>query len=100
MSRTDDNKEIAPQDEQSSREVEFSVIDGDFTCGQLPNATNTGTLIDLDNTGIGLTTNIPLQPGNIVKFDQGGMSKLGIVMWSVESSDKSSDNFRIQVRFL
>jgi hypothetical protein len=96
MSRADNDKESFPLDEQPSREVEFSVIDGDFTCGKFPSATNTGTLIDLDSTGIGLTTNIPLQPGNIVKFDHEGMSKLGIVMWSVESSD----NFRIQVRFL
>jgi hypothetical protein len=37
-----------------------------------------------------------LQPGNIVKFDHGSTTRMGIVMWSVESSD----NFRIQVRFL
>jgi len=59
---------------------------------------STGTLIDLDKVSIGLLTELPLQPGNIVKFDQGGISKMGVVMWSVESSD--DDNFRIQVRFL
>ena len=57
---------------------------------------STGTLIDLDKVSMGLLTKLPLQPGNIVKFDHGGTTRMGIVMWSVESSD----NFRIQVRFL
>jgi hypothetical protein len=93
---TSENINSAPLDDLQPDQVEFSVIDGDFSCGRFPSVTNTGTLIDLDSSGIGLLTHVPLQPGNIVKFDHGGMSKLGIVMWSVESSN----NFRIQVRFL
>jgi len=89
-------KDNVPLDEDHPREVEFSVIDADLGCGKPMTLTSTGTLIDLDIVSIGLLTKLPLQPGNIVKFDHGGMSKTGIVMWSVESSD----NFRIQVRFL
>ena len=91
-----ENSNGSPNDDLQQDQVEFSVIDGDFSCGTYPNAMNRGTLIDLDPSGIGMLTHIPLQPGNIVKFDHGGTSKLGIVMWSVESSNR----FRIQVRFL
>jgi hypothetical protein len=85
-----------PFDEKHPREVEFSVIDADLGCGKPMTINSTGTLIDLDKVSMGLLTKLPLQPGNIVKFDHGGATRMGIVMWSVESSD----NFRIQVRFL
>jgi hypothetical protein len=94
MDRPEQKK--VPLDKDHPREIEFSVIDSDFDCGKVVGPKNTGTLIDLDIVGIGLLTRIPLQPGNIVKFDHGGITKTGIVMWSVESSD----NFRIQVRFI
>lgn len=96
MKLTDLNKGHSPLDEQHPREVKFSVIDGDFNGGNYPSEGNIGTLIEHDSRSIGLLTRIPLQPGNLIKFDHGGMPQLGIVMWSVESSD----NFRIQVRFL
>ncbi|HEX9020475.1 MAG TPA: hypothetical protein VF903_04390 [Nitrospirota bacterium] len=96
MNNQGNNEKKPAADEQRPREVEFSVVNADFGCGEFQGPRNTGTLIDLDSAGIGLLTRLPLQPGNIVKFEDGGASKLGIVMWSVESSD----NFRIQVRFL
>jgi hypothetical protein len=86
----------APLDDDHPREVEFSVIDADLGCGKPMTLNSTGTLIDLDKVSMGLLTKLPLQPGNIVKFDHGGTTRMGIVMWSVESLD----NFRIQVRFL
>ena len=94
MDRTEQKK--IPSDKDPPREIEFTVIDADFDCGKVLGPRSTGTLIDLDIVGIGLLTRIPLQPGNIVQFDHRGITKTGIVMWSVESSD----NFRIQVRFL
>jgi len=94
MDRTE--QEHVPLDENSPQEVEFSVIDADLGCGKPMTLKSTGTLIDLDLVSIGLLTRLPLQPGHIVKIDHGGITKTGIVMWSVESSD----NFRIQVRFL
>jgi hypothetical protein len=95
MKRTD-NEESSPLDRQEPCEVEFSVIDVDFGCGELLNPRNIGTLIYRDSIEMGLLTPIPLQPGNIVKFNHEGMSKLGIVMWSVESSN----SYRIQLRFV
>jgi len=90
------NEDNAPADRQETCEVEFSVIDVDFGCGELLNPRNTGTLIYRDSIEMGLLTHVPLQPGNIVKFNHESITKLGIVMWSVESSD----NYRIQLRFV
>ena len=95
MKRTED-EESSPRDRQKTCEVEFSVIDVDFGCGELLNPKKTGTMIYRDSIEMGLLTPIPLQPGNIVKFNHEGMSKLGIVMWSVELSN----NFRVQLRFV
>jgi hypothetical protein len=89
-------KDNVPLDKNNPREVKFSVIDADIGCGKPLSFNGTGTLIDLDIVSIGLLTEIPLEPGNIVKFDHGGINKMGVVMWSVESSN----NFRVQVRFL
>jgi hypothetical protein len=95
MKRTED-EESSPLDGQEPCEVEFCVIDVDFGCGELLNPRKTGTLIYRDSIEMGLLTLTPLQPGNIFKFNHEGMSKLGIVMWSVESSN----SYRIQLRFV
>lgn len=89
-------KNSAPSNKHQPREVEFFVVEADVGCGTPLSFNGTGTLIDLDVVSIGLLTEVPLQPGNIVKFDHGGTTKTGVVMWSVESSD----NFRVQVRFI
>ncbi len=94
MSRADD--ENFPSGDQPPQEVAFSIIDSDSMTGELLSGNNTGMLIDLDNNGISLLTRIPVAPGNIVRLNHRGSSRLGVVMWSVESSD----NCRIQVRFI
>jgi hypothetical protein len=85
-------------DEQHSHEVEFIVIDdhADFGNEELKNPRNTGTLIDLDSSGTGMLTHVPLQPGDMVRLGLGDASKTGVIMWSVESSNK----FRVQMRFV
>jgi hypothetical protein len=87
-----------PKDERRHREVEFFIINKNTGAGKgdYKGPKNTGTLIELDSTGMGMLTHVPLQPGDIVELDQGGASATGIVMWSIESSDK----FRIQMRFV
>jgi hypothetical protein len=83
-------------DEQHPRKIDFYVINSEIGCGDIKSPKNTGTLIDLDGTVMGMLTQIPLEPGNIVELDEEGTSKFGVVMWSVESSNK----FRVQVRFV
>ena len=86
------------REEQHRREVEFFIINKNTEVGKgdYKGPRNTGTLIELDSTGMGMLTHVPLQPGDLVELDHGGASATGIVMWSIESSDK----FRIQMRFV
>lgn len=85
-----------PSDEQVPREITFSIIDSQTRSEASPGPNSTGTLVDIDGNGLSLLTRTPIQTGNIVKFNHRGASKLGVVMWSVESSDTC----RIQVRFI
>ena len=84
------DKENSPQNKQHADEVEFIVVDNhaDFGDEKLRGPRNTGTLIDLDCSGTGMLTPVPLQPGDMVRLGHGDTSKMGIVMWSVESSNK------------
>ena len=95
---TNTGKNSAPEDEQRPREVEFLIVTKNAYLGdEKPKSPrNTGMLVDLDGTGAGMLTRVPLQPGDMVRLDHEGTSKLGVVMWSVESSN----NFRVQMRFL
>jgi hypothetical protein len=86
------------RDEQPPHEVEFVIVNANSEVDpdKLKSPRNTGTLIDLSNSGTGMLTDVALQPGDMVRLDHDGASKVGIVMWSVESSN----NFRVQMRFL
>ncbi len=96
MSRTDDENNFPIGNQPLPQEVAFSIIDSESMTGELMSGNNTGMLVDLDSNGVSLLTRIPVAPGNIVKLSHRGTSRLGIVMWSVESLD----NCRIQVRFI
>ena len=89
-------QEDFPSRDQLPQEVNFSIIDSPAGSGELLNASSKGTLMELDEHGISLITKVPIEPGNIVRLDHRGVSKVGIVMWSVESAD----NCRIQIRFI
>jgi hypothetical protein len=95
MNRPRRHEDPDPRD-QLPQEVTFSIIDSPAGSGELLNANSRGTLIELDDHGISLVTRVPIEPGNIVRLDHRGVSKVGIVMWSVESAD----NCRIQIRFI
>jgi hypothetical protein len=85
-----------PSPDAAPREVTFAIIDSPGGSAELLNADATGTLLDLDEHGISLRTRVPVEPGNILRLCHGGVSKVGIVMWSVESAE----HCRIQVRFV
>ncbi len=92
------NTENSQSDKHHAREVEFFVVNNsaDVHYEQSKGTVNTGTLIDLNSTGMGMLTHIQLQPGDMVRLNHGGTSALGVVMWSIESSNK----FRVQMRFV
>lgn len=95
MNNADDPESLSLSD-QLPQEVAFSILDSDCMSGACPGNKNTGRLIDLDQYCISLLTRAPVQPGNIIRLDHRGIARLGVVMWTVESSDTC----RIQVRFL
>lgn len=55
-----------------------------------------GTIVDVSTEGIGLLTDTPLRPGNLLKFTHVPHPHIGIVMWSVHAQDR----FRVGLRFL
>ncbi len=86
-----------PVGEQHHSDVEFIIINNaEFIDGKIKSPRNTGIVIDWDSRGTGMLTDTPLQPGDMVQVNNGGTYKTGIVMWSVESSNK----FRVQMRFV
>lgn len=95
MNPADDNEKGSPGGPRL-QEVLFSIINSDSVSGEILSGNNTGTLLDVDSNGISLLTRVRVQPGNILRLDHRGTSRIGVVMWSVESSN----NCRIQVRFI
>lgn len=50
-----------------------------------------GKIIDISKTGLGLATDIPLQPGQFIKFNdrrnKSEFPEAGIIMWTAESHE-------------
>jgi hypothetical protein len=95
MNRTRRHEDL-PSGDELPQEVSFSIIDSPAGSGELLNADSKGTLVERDDRGISLLTRMPIEPGNIVRLNHRGVSKVGIVMWSVESADSC----RVQIRFI
>lgn len=60
--------------ERHPHEVEFVIIDDHAGLGNedLEGQISTGILVDPDNSGTGMLTHVPLQPGDLVRFGRGG----------------------------
>jgi hypothetical protein len=82
-------------DNQQTHKVEFSVENGALVQRPLE-PRMTGTLIDIRRNGIGFLTDVPLKPGNVLKFNNFDACDSGIVMWTL----KSEQNYRVGVRFV
>ena len=54
------------------------------------------SVVDISAGGAGITSNYPLAPGNVLKFDSSLDHRSGIVQWS----KKDAENFRAGIRFL
>jgi hypothetical protein len=81
--------------DQQTHKVEFSVENGE-PVPRPHESRMTGTLIDISRNGIGFLTDVPLKPGNVLKFDNFDVCNSGIVMWTL----KSENNYRVGVRFV
>jgi hypothetical protein len=82
-------------DNQQTHKVEFSVENGG-PVERPPESRLSGTLIDISRNGIGFVTEVPLKPGNVLKFNNFDACNSGIVMWTL----KSEKNYRVGVRFV
>lgn len=55
-----------------------------------------GNLIDISNTGGGIRTDYPLEPGHVLTFKEGIGHKAGIVKWSMIVDN----NYRVGIKFV
>lgn len=81
--------------DQPMHKVEFSV-ENNVPVPRPPESRLTGTLIDISKNGLGFLTDVPLKPGNVLKFANFAVCNSGIVMWTL----KSENNYRVGVRFV
>ncbi|MBI4685664.1 MAG: PilZ domain-containing protein [Nitrospirae bacterium] len=96
MKNTSDDKRTQKRDPLKEH-VEFSILG--VVVGHkefLDGPKITGSMVDISKTGIGLTTDTPLQIGNLVKFSKSNPNKLGVVMWTLNAGDA----YRAGVRFI
>lgn len=75
-------------------EVHFTVSVLDFM--ELKKLELKGIGIDISNTGLGMRTDYPLEPGHVLRFSNGIAKKSGLVRWS----EKTEDRYRIGIQFV
>ncbi|HAS53184.1 MAG: hypothetical protein A2X56_01640 [Nitrospirae bacterium GWC2_57_13] len=80
--------------QQHARKVEFSIIEPD-AAQERSGQGSAGTLIDISTSGIGFYTDVPLEPGDVLKFRNMKADNTGIVMWTVRADNR----YRVGVRF-
>jgi hypothetical protein len=73
--------------------IDFSVSVLEFK--ELKRLNLNGTGIDINDAGIGIQVDYPLEPGHVLRFNRIGQ-KTGIVKWSM----KSGNPYRVGIKFL
>lgn len=82
--------------ELNKTNVLFSVIGFVTQKDDMPDHDIKAKITDISKSGIGLTTNTPLEPGHLIKFNSGKFPSVGIVVWTM----KSDNDIRIGVKFI
>ena len=57
-----------------------------------------GTAVDMSETGIGIKTDYPLEPGHILRLINSTTHKVGLVIWSRNTGN--NEEFRAGVKFM
>ena len=73
--------------------IDFSVSVFEFK--ELKRLNLNGTGIDINDAGIGIQVDYPLEPGHVLRFN-GKVQKAGIVKWSM----KSGNIYRVGLNFV
>ncbi|MFN3395391.1 MAG: PilZ domain-containing protein [Thermodesulfovibrionales bacterium] len=79
---------------EDRREIEYTVTVLDLK--ELKKLTKKAELIDLSDSGLGIITDYPLEPGHVLTFINGFSNKIGIVRWS----DREDNYYRVGVNFV
>jgi len=82
-------------DNKQTNKVEF-FVENSAPVQRSVESRMTGTLIDISRNGIGFLTDVPLKPGNVLKFNNFDACNSGIVMWTLQTEQ----NYRVGVRFV
>lgn len=81
-------------------EISFNIIGHEQKHEILPSTTMAASLIDLSQSGVGLTTEAPLEPGQILRFVKVpagcDLPATGIVLWTAEMASGN----RVGVQFM
>lgn len=76
------------------REIEYTVTVLDLK--ELKKIKKKAELVDTSESGVGIITDYPLEPGHVLTFSDGFSSKIGIVRWS----QRWDNSFRVGVKFV
>jgi DNA-binding response OmpR family regulator len=78
------------------KSVSYTVIV--LELGKPVSLTLKGDIIDISDTGVGMRTHYPLEPGHFLMFDSGMEQRSGVVKWT--STLEDSYMYRVGIEFL
>ncbi len=64
---------------------------------ELKNLSLMADIMDISDSGLGMHTDYPLEPGHVLRFDNGIGRRIGVVRWSVKNGDNKT--YRAGVSF-
>lgn len=72
-------------------DIRFHIIGDEASGNNLPSPEIPAKLTDISETGMGLSLQTPLKPGQFIKFlgrkSDGNLPDMGVVMWTTESAE-------------
>lgn len=84
------------EDRKKDPDIKLSIIGFLDQREYIPQKKIDCSIVDISESGIGIVTNHPLEPGNVIKLDFKNTVITGIVMWSI----KMNGNVRAGIKFV
>lgn len=75
--------------------IQYSVTVLDFR--DLRRVSLNGEVVDISDSGMGIKTDFPLEPGHVLRFNSGIGHKAGIVKWSMVVNN---NGYRVGIKFV
>lgn len=71
--------------------IKFHIVGDEASWSNLPSTEIEASLVDVSETGLGISLQTPLKPGKLIKFldkkNNRNLPDMGVVMWTTESTD-------------